>query len=202
MALPNLLASLVRFSEKQKIILLVCVALIFLGLGVGLAAYKRPAPSPPAPPVQRAATSTPAPLPAAFILDPTAKTVKVGETLSLSLTLTTGSFSVDAVDAILTYDPTVFQATKVVPGKIFGQYPIKQFDNKEGKVQLSAAAQLEENKVAGFSGAGEYGTVSFKALKATDSAQIAFDTNSIAASAGKDRLDLTKGIGGNYQIVQ
>jgi len=193
-----------HFSQKQKVVLLVCVAVIFLGIGIGLTAPKKTVPPPSlfssSGLTNLLPTAEPTPFPALFTLEPTSKTLKVGESLSLALTLNSGAFTIDAVDAILNFDPAVLKAEKITPGKIFSQYPIKQIDNKKGKVQLSAAAEIKNGKVVSFSGEGEYGSVTFRTLKATDSAQIVFDINSIVASAGKNVLDLKESKGGNYII--
>lgn len=192
-----------QFSEKQKVVLLVCVATIFLGIGIGLVTARK-TPPPPSPAVRLPEPiAVPTPIPASFRLEPSAKTLKVGETLSLSLSLTTGNFPADAVDAILTYDPTLFKAEKILPGKIFSQYLIKQIDNKKGRVQLSAAAELKEGKITSFSGQGEYGAITFRALKATplSGAQILLDPNSVVASAGKNILELEESAEGIYTII-
>jgi hypothetical protein len=146
-------------------------------------------------------TAVPTPVPAVFDLQPSTKTLKVGETLSLALSLSSGAFTVDAVDAILVFDPAVFKAEKITAGKLFTTYPIKQYDNKTGQVQLSAVGKIKEGKVVGFSGQGEYGTVVFRALKAADFSKISLDSNSIVASAGQNRLDLEKSGEGSYQIL-
>jgi len=123
--------------------------------------------------------------------------------LSLSLSLSTGDFTVDAVDLILTYDPEILKVEKVTEGEIFTQYPIRQTDNEKGRVQLSAAAGLTEGKVTGFSGQGQYGVIVFRALKETpEGTAITINSNSIAASAGKNKLDLDNSPGGRYIITR
>lgn len=190
-----------HFSQGQKIVLLVCVAVIFLGLGIGLS-LRQPAPAPPSSQLGKLLpTAAPTPVPSLLKLDPSAQTLKVGETLSVTLSLSSGDEEIDAVDAIVNFDPAVFRVEKIVPGKIFTLYPIKESDNKSGQVQLSAAAEIKESKITSFRGSGELGTIVFRALKAASSTEVSWDTNSIAAFNGQNILDLEKSEGGNYEVL-
>jgi len=189
-----------HFSNKQKAILLVCTAIIFLGGGIGISSLKK-APIAPPSTSQPETTIIPTPVPAFFSLTSENKILKVGETFSLSLSLSSGDFAVDAVDLILTYDPELFKAQKITPGTIFDLYSVKQIDNQQGKVQLSATSGLKKGKVVGFSGAKEFGVISFEALKASTGAQIIIDFNSIAAAGGKSVLNLDENTQINYTIT-
>jgi len=190
-----------HFSDKQKAILLICIAVIFLGGGVGIGALKKAPIAPPSTSQPETTIVPPTPIPAFFTLTSENETLKVGETFSLSLSLDSGDFTIDAVDLILSYDPELFKAQKITPGTVFDLYPIKQIDNQQGQVQLSAASGLKEGKVVGFSGANEFGVISFEALKASTSAQIIIDFNSIAASGGKSVLNLDENTEINYTIT-
>ena len=187
-----------HFSDKQRVILLVCIAIIFLGGGVGISSLKKAPIAPPSTPQPETTIPT---IPASFGLTPANKTLKTGETLSLSLSLASGDFAVDAVDLILTYDPQLLKAKEIVQGTIFDLYPIKQIDNKEGRIQLSAASGLKEGKITGFSGTEEFGNITFETLKASTSAQITIDSNSIAAASGKNVLSLDENAKAQFTIT-
>lgn len=189
-------------SQKQKVLLLVCVAVIFLGAGMALTTSQSPKPVPSVSrfPLNPQLTPVPTLVPANFILVPATATIKKGEKLTLSLRLNSGQYSVDAADAVLSFDPKVFKVEKVTPGKLFGQYPVKRIDNKLGEVQLSGAGEIKEGAVSAFTGEDEYGTVVFTALASSSSTPVSFTGKSVCASKGQSCLDLSKSSGGTYVI--
>lgn len=198
----NLPIDFKAFSQRQKVILLVCIAVIFLGLGLVLTAGRQAEPVPLASRVPPASRPTPVPtlVPANFTLIPATATVKKGEKLTLSLRLNSGQYSIDAADAVLSFDPKVFKAEKLTPGKLFGQYPVKRIDNKLGEVQLSGAGEIKEGAVSAFSGEDEYGTLVLTALASSSSTPVSFTSKSVCASKGQSCLNLAKTSGGNYVI--
>ena len=184
------------------------IMLIFI-LGLAFITVIQPTFYPPSsstsPPGIPAPTITPTPPPAgsqnpAFLtITPSISTLKKGETLTLTLVLDTGDFEIDTVDLVLNFDPGFLRAESATPGTIFPQYPIQKIEN--GKVQISAAGEIKDGQVIGFKGQGEYARIVFQALEATDSTQVSFAPNSIAASAGVNRLNLNQCQPGNYQIT-
>lgn len=158
----------------------------------------------PTPPVSKP-TPTPTPAgggganPAFFTIIPSVSTIKKGETLPLSLSLTTGDFEIDSVDLILKFNPMFFKINSVQKGSVLPQYPVQKIEGN--KITVSAAAEIQDGQVVGFKGEGEYVKIIFQALAVTDSTQITFDSNSVAAGAGINRLNLDKCQPGDYQIT-
>jgi hypothetical protein len=138
--------------------------------------------------------------PAYFNLTPATATLKKGEKLTLSVRLASGGYQVDAVDAVIAFDPLVLKVETVTPGKIFGQYPVKKIDNKTGVVQLSAAGELKEGKLASFAGEDEYGKIVFAALKEAVATLVRVDSKSICAAAGQNCLSLPKSSGAKLVV--
>lgn len=136
-----------------------------------------------------------------------------GETIPLSVRLFTGGHSIIATDAVIKYDPNVFEATGsgfFEQGDIFDDYPGFEVDSKLGIVRVSG---ILLNVDEGFNGTGEIATLNFKAKKDgstklsvdyTPSSTI--DSNIIEGNTTKDilgevmNLDLTIG-GGSSQDV-
>jgi len=193
-----------NFSQRQKVLLLIGLVIVFLGVGIALGGSRQPVPQltgtgsklsiEPSPVV------TPVPIPARLSLIPATATIKKGGKLTLSLRLNGGSHKVDALDVVLVFDPKVFRAEVVTPGKIFSQYPVKKIDNKTGLVQLSAAGEIKGGNLTTFSGEEEYGQVVFTGLSATSSSKISFGPKSIVAAKGKSVLDLQRSSGGTYAV--
>ncbi len=195
-----------KVGGQQKAIIFITLLIILLGVGLTLATSKKPFSSPnsnsPASrfPLGTSPTPTIALTTAYFSLVPHTSTINKGGKLTLSLKLNSGSYQIDAVDAILSFDPKAFKAEVITPGKIFAQYPIKRVDNKTGLIQLSAAGEVKEGGISGFIGEEEYGQITLTALEVTSSATISFSPKSILASRGQNVLDSEKTLGGSYTI--
>lgn len=160
--------------------------------------------SPPAAP-PGTPTSTPTPAGgqnlAFFTVTPSTSTIKKGQTLTLSLSLTTGDFEVDAIDLVLRFNPLFLKAESITPKINSLQYTAQTIDNGTGTVIVKAAGKIQNGQVIGFRGTGEYAKIVFQALETTSSTSVSFNNNSIVASAGINRLDLNKCQPGNYQII-
>lgn len=195
-----------KVGGQQRIAILIVLLAVLLGVGLTLATGKKPAPSPKvsAPTSRFPLGTNPTPTitlsPAYFSLAPRTSSINKGEKITLSLKLNSGSYQIDAVDAVLSFDPKVFKIEAVTPGKIFAQYPIKRADNQAGLIQLSAAGEVKEGSIAGFIGEEEYGQITLTALEATSSTAISFGAKSILASRGQNILNPEKSLGGNYTI--
>lgn len=122
---------------------------------------------------------------ATLSLNPTQKSVTKDQTFDVAIILDTKDEKVDAVDAILTYDPSILEVTGLSPGTIFSAYPVKSYG--EGKIQLSGFALPEGETPKPFSGKGTLGTITFKALN-SGSTKVIFGVSSIIAYQGQNAL--------------
>lgn len=108
---------------------------------------------------------------------------QIGETVPVTIKVVTGGQSTDSTDVILRYDPKVLEITGdnfVEIGRIYPDYPVANYDNITGIVQVSGAA-LSSN--SGFSGVGNFATLNFKAMSAgATTISIDFQTESTADS--------------------
>lgn len=159
-------------------------------------------------PTPPAGGPTPTPTPpgaggnlAFFTINPPTNTVRQGETLTLSLTLNTGDYEIDAIQLKLNFDPQFLQATSIIPGTIFPQYTNQQVVNSQ--VRVYAAGEIKNGQVVGFKGTGEYAQIVFQVSTTIGSTQITFDQDCIAGGGGTNLnlLDLSKCQPGNYQIT-
>jgi len=153
-------------------------------------------------------TATPTPPtagtnPAFFTITPTSASIKKNETLTLVFTLNTGDFEIDGVDLVLSFESEFLETKSITPKITSLDYNEPVIDNNAGTVKISAAGRIQGGTVVGFKGISEYSEIEFLALETTNSTTISFTggkNGCWAASAGTNRLDLTKCLPGNYQI--
>lgn len=136
-------------------------------------------------------TITKAPTLASLTLVAEKQEVKSGQKFSVTITLNTGDFEADAVDAVLQYDTKVLAVEKISEDLLFAEYPIKKW--KDGKVFLTGVAGVKKEQVGGIRGEGAMGEITFKAIS-SGSTQVNFDPSSIVAFKGKNVLGETKGV--------
>lgn len=100
-----------------------------------------------------------------IILVTTKKDIKVGDIVSVDVRVSTGGHSTEGTDLVLKFDPKAVEilSGKIVPGKIYGEYPMKSVDPKLGQIRISGIAGLV-NKTS-FNGIGVFATLNFKAVK-------------------------------------
>lgn len=147
--------------------------------------------------------TTPSPTPAkASLVLSGPETATVGATLKVSIDLSS-SEATDGVDAVLKYDPLVFQALSVDPGAIYPEYPIKTIDAANGKITLSAVTSPD---APGFKGDGLYGSITLKTLKAGPAvisidyvAGSTTDSNILGNVSAKDILTSVKDLNVNVK---
>lgn len=120
---------------------------------------------------------------------------QVGETVSVSVLVSTGGRITEGTDLVLHFDPNVFEATPegILKGQIYPDYPSLQLDGKQGIVWISGVAAI--NKV-GYSGTGIFATINFKAKRPGQTKiSIEFqkgstkDSNIIEAQVAEDILE-------------
>lgn len=170
-------------SPKNRLILF---GLVFL---TGITAFnvyvnQRPEPLQPTTNAQRVGQ-------AQLSLEPSQIQVKKGESFTLSLQLDPQGEILDAVDAILVFDPKMLKVESLEKGELFPAYPVQVIDNEKGQVQLSAFAIGENEVPAPLTQAGSLGKLRFQALS-LGTTSIRFSTDSIAASQGRNVLNATQ----------
>lgn len=86
-------------------------------------------------------------------------TSKPAETFTVQMLLSSPQ-AIDAVDALVSFDPSMISVEKASKGEIFEIYPMKSTDNKKGLVKISAASREQF-----FQGEnGVFATLTFKSL--------------------------------------
>lgn len=130
-------------------------------------------------------------------LSPAIVTVKADQTSTLTIDYYTGSKTIQGLDLVLQYDPTIiqFDSNFFQPGSVFTQYPITQV-SPPGTLRVSAVATVAQ---IGFNGSGQLGTLQFKALKAGQTkVQIVFkpsattESNLVELSSGQEILQTVR----------
>lgn len=122
--------------------------------------------------------------------------VKVGEDVDIQIKLATGGQTVQGTDLILTFDPSVLEASsssQIILGKIFSNYPQAKID-PTGSVRISGI--IAENQL-GYNGMGEFAKFKLKAKKVgktslkvefDSSANSSTDSNILMANSTEDIL--------------
>lgn len=97
----------------------------------------------------------------------------VGETIAVQIRVDTGGHPTNGTDVILKYDPTALEATgsAVSIGKIYDDYPVADFDNKDGIIKISGISNVQSK---GFNGVGILANLNLSAKKA-GTAALSFD---------------------------
>jgi hypothetical protein len=134
--------------------------------------------------------------PASLYLEPQGKTVVAEHTFRVDIFLDAGTAEVDAVDAILTFNPEIFSAEKLETGDFFNMYPV--VSTQSGKVQITALVSPKEGKPQTVSGQGRLGSVLLKALTSGE-AKVEFSPDCVVAEKGRNILGETTG--GSYTIL-
>lgn len=140
---------------------------------------------------------------ALLLLNPSQKTLKVGEEVEVRVELNTNDTEVSGADVIIRYDPSLVEVVdadgnpqngvQVRPGLLFPQYPVNEVNVANGRIGFSAAALPPKT----FTGEGTLAYIKLRTLKpGTVSLQIEFakgatdDSNVVeAGSRGNDVLD-------------
>lgn len=101
----------------------------------------------------------------------------VGDDVDVLVKLATGGQTVQGADLILTFDPSVLEASsssQIILGKIFASYPQSKID-PAGSVKITGI--IGENQL-GYNGMGEFASFKLKAKKAgTTSLKVEFDSS-------------------------
>lgn len=123
------------------------------------------------------------PKPAELSLSTDKASVKVGETVTVPVKISTGGEKTDSTDLVVKYDPIFLSAKEenfATVGKIYSEYPAKQIDTKLGLIGISGITLPGQE---GFSGEDTFATLSFTALSpGTTEVKVDFTEGSTADS--------------------
>lgn len=91
------------------------------------------------------------------------ETLPVGSEFKVIVSVTTNDRTTLGADAVLSYDPKILTAVKIVPGKVYPLYPenLQDIDNIHGKLSFSGTVGFEKPKTAN----GVLGEVYFRSKK-------------------------------------
>lgn len=120
--------------------------------------------------------------------------IPVGEEVRVTINVSSGGKETLGTDAVILYDPKMLSATRILPGKLYPNYPpnLQDIDNVHGKVQFSGTVGLKKPLTA----EGVLGEISFRAKK-PGTTKIGFDfepggtadSNIVPSFAGLDLLE-------------
>src|SRR3990167_1935016 len=94
---------------------------------------------------------------ATLSLSPASGTFNQGCSFSMDVLLDTGGIPTDGTDAILFYDPTRFNVTKIRSGTIYSDYPGNTIDAQNGKISMHGLASIS----SAFTGQGVLASIDF-----------------------------------------
>lgn len=170
---------------------------LFIVLGVVIAAeiiwagwsFFKPISSVPQVAEQQAATVQPKPTTVTLTSDKT--TLKVGESVTVAINLSSDK-KTDGADLIITYDPKLLSVKPVIVGTIYSDYPQNVVDDSLGRITVSGITGQRGGVLAN----GLFGSVEFSA-KAPGVAKISLDftsgatgdSNVTQSGTGKDILE-------------
>lgn len=134
-----------------------------------------------------------------LIAQTTKTNFKTGDKVPLTIKVVTAGNPSDSTDIIVHFDPNLLEASGsgfFELGKIYKEYPVADFDNKNGTVQLSGTTPPDQT---GFSGIGSLVTLNFHA-KAEGSTTVSLefvkgstaDSNIVLSGTSKDILSEVK----------
>lgn len=132
-------------------------------------------------------------------LSPQKLDLNVGQTGTLTVDYFTGNKTIQGLDLVIKYDPTMIEFTAdsfFRSGPIFTQYPIAQI-SPPGTLRVSAVATVSQ---IGFNGSGQLGSLQFTAKKPGQAkVEVVFEpdqtieSNLVELQTGTEILQLVRG---------
>ncbi len=154
--LPN--SSFSRFLKHYKVWIVILVAVILFGLFVGMNILQTP--------FQSSRIKVLEPVSGGkIVLIADKKNLPVGDTVKVTIKISTGGHTTDGMDVVLNYDPNLLEtagSSAFSEGEVYDEYPIVSDDAKVGIIEISGIAYPDKN---GFNGTGTFGVLSFKTKK-------------------------------------
>lgn len=108
---------------------------------------------------------------ASLNVDPSEKTIGVGQYFSTDIIVNTGDNKIGGAGAILLYDPMLIQVDRIETGTSFDDYPLAAYDNESGRLAVSGIVGSPDKLLSGVS---KLGTVIWKAVSLGETT-ISFD---------------------------
>lgn len=120
-------------------------------------------------------------------LNATKTSVKVDETIPVSVMIDTGGHTISGVDLIVRFDPKVLEVVPggLIKGKILDEYPLLTSDADLGLVSVAGTSSLDR----GFSGTGQFASLNFRA-KAPGRTSLTVDFK-VSATTDSNLVDST-----------
>jgi len=135
---------------------------------------------------------------ASLNFSPSSKSIKVGDTLTVSILFDTGSVTVNKVKASITFPPSLLSVETdsiITTGSAITDFKETIYSNVTGTIDISGNTSI--------SGSGKLlANIKFK-TKAVGTANVSFDADSqiIQSSDSKNIFSLTDSTGGTYTIA-
>lgn len=176
--------------DLPRMILLILGAVILLELGYAAWVLSKPAQK-----TYQSSSSKESLTGGKIILTAPKKNYQVGDSLSVTIGVTTGASSTQGTDVVINFDPLVLEATggAFEKGEFYPEYSPLNLDSKMGTIQVSGLRGVNQKEVYGT---GVFGKVNFK-IKQPGETQIKLDftpgltndSNIIDAKEGEDILE-------------
>lgn len=138
---------------------------------------------------------------------PSKATLNKGCAFAVAILLDTQGTQTDGTDAILVYDPSRLNATSILNGTIYSDYPGSNIDSATGRITVSGLASVSSP----FSGSGALATINFTVLDTAPAGATAlsfdFDPNNKAKTTDSNVVErgtvadvLSAVVNGSYTI--
>ncbi len=123
------------------------------------------------------------------------KDIKVGDTVPVSVRLSTGALPTAGADMLIKFDPKSLEASNssvIKTGTMYPDYPVKVVDQAKGEIRISGLVSDNKKTVQGV---GIFATINMKALKSGKTKVYidwkegsSTDTNIVEAKSAKEIL--------------
>lgn len=132
-------------------------------------------------------------IPASLNLSSDKSSYKIGDIVTISINLDSGTYGVGAADFVITFDPKVLKPRQITPGNYFKVIANKSIQSDF--VKISAMAEVTDTNINFPSGKGKVATIQFDTLSQSAKTGITFDPQkTVVASDGKNILDKTQNL--------
>ncbi len=144
-----------NFLRGPKLIFVILIVIILVEVILAVRYLKQSPPPPPLPTVKPISG-------ARIILATPKKEYKVGETIPVSVRISTGGHPTDGTDLVLKFDQRMVEASNsgLLRGKVYAEYPMMAVDSKNGLIRISGIASGRQSN---FNGVGVFAVLNLKA---------------------------------------
>ncbi len=129
-------------------------------------------------------------------LSPSSGTYAVGNSFNLNVDIIISGESVDGVEAVLSFDPTVLQVNSITTGSLFSSYPSKTYDNSAGTISIAALAEIGVPITQG----GSIATITFEGI-AQGTTEVTFDSEGSDISESETSNEILQSVFNGTYII-